>query len=72
MTQLMVGMAVAILGMFIGVEAPVQDQEKVTICHIPPGNPDNAHTITISIRALPAHQEQHGDKIGECDGGGGS
>jgi hypothetical protein len=21
--------------------------EKVTICHVPPGNPENAHTITI-------------------------
>jgi hypothetical protein len=39
--------------------------EKVTICHIPPGNPDNAHTITVSKSALPAHMA-HGDIIGEC------
>ena len=47
--------------------------EKVTICHIPPGNPANAHTITISVSALQTHIDQHGDTVGECgsdDGGG--
>jgi hypothetical protein len=39
---------------------------KVTICHIPPGNPENAHAITISINALPAHLA-HGDSEGACD-----
>lgn len=40
--------------------------EKVTICHIPPGNPSNAHEITVSINAMPAHMA-HGDQIGACD-----
>jgi hypothetical protein len=39
--------------------------EKVTICHIPPGNPANAHEITVSVNALPAHLA-HGDTIGPC------
>ena len=39
---------------------------KVTICHIPPGNPDNAHTITISENALQAHINNHGDIPGAC------
>jgi hypothetical protein len=39
---------------------------KVTICHIPPGNPANAHTITVGIAAVPAHLALHGDTIGEC------
>jgi len=43
----------------------VDDGPKVTICHIPPGNPDNAHAITISINALPAHLA-HGDSEGDC------
>lgn len=42
-----------------------QAGEKITICHIPPGNPDNAHAITISVNAWPAH-EAHGDVIGDC------
>ena len=39
----------------------------VTICHIPPGNPDNAHTISVSVNALPAHLA-HGDSCGPCEG----
>lgn len=40
---------------------------KITICHVPPGNPANTHSITISINALNAHLA-HGDAIGECGG----
>jgi hypothetical protein len=38
---------------------------KVVICHIPPGNPGNAHEIVVSSNAVPAHLA-HGDKIGGC------
>jgi len=42
-------------------------QPKVTICHVPPGNPANAHTITIGAPAVPAHLANHdGDAIGPC------
>jgi hypothetical protein len=43
---------------------------KVDVCHIPPGNPDNAHTINVSVNAVPAHLA-HGDFVGSCEGGGG-
>jgi PKD repeat protein len=39
---------------------------KVNICHIPPGNPDNWHTITVSENALSAHLA-HGDLPGRCE-----
>ena len=39
---------------------------KVTICHIPPGNPGNAHTITVGEPAVVAHVAEHGDTIGPC------
>ena len=39
--------------------------EKVTICHIPPGNPENAHEITVGAPAVPAHLA-HGDNVGSC------
>lgn len=47
--------------------------KKVRICHIPPGNPDNRHTICIGRSALPAHVGRHGvdddhDYVGSCDG----
>ncbi len=49
------------------IEDCVED-DMITICHIPPGNHGNAHTITISINALPAHLA-HGDTIGPCGNG---
>jgi len=39
---------------------------KITICHIPPGNPNNKRTLTISTSALQAHIN-HGDVMGSCD-----
>jgi hypothetical protein len=39
---------------------------KVCICHIPPGNPSNAHTICIGEPAVAAHIANHGDYLGEC------
>jgi hypothetical protein len=49
-------------------ETPTEEPEKVDVCHIPPGNPENAHVINISINALDAHLA-HGDVQGSCPGG---
>lgn len=46
------------------------NNQFVTICHIPPGNPNNPQTITISVNALQAHLD-HGCFIGSCEGEGG-
>ena len=40
---------------------------KVLICHLPPGNPDNRHTILVGEPALSAHLA-HGDLEDSCDG----
>ena len=40
-------------------------KEKVEVCHIPPGNPGNAHTITVGGNAANAHLG-HGDTLGPC------
>jgi hypothetical protein len=65
----MLGAVVFLAGVAIA-PAPAQSgQEKVNICHIPPGNPDNAHTIVVGAPAVPAHLA-HGDELGECGGGG--
>ncbi len=42
-----------------------RDRDKLTICHLPPGNPGNAHTLRIGSSAWPAH-EAHGDLLGSC------
>jgi hypothetical protein len=41
------------------------DSTKVLVCHIPPGDPSDAHTICISPNAVPAHLA-HGDVLGGC------
>ncbi len=51
---------------YIILTVTVPRKEKVTICHIPPGNPSNAHTITVGASAVNAHLN-HGDTLGECE-----
>lgn len=46
--------------------AAAMSAEKVTICHIPPGNPGNAHTISVGAPAVQKHVANHGDAIGAC------
>ena len=43
-----------------------QSVKKTTICHIPPGNPANAHTICVGNPAVAAHLRNHGDYLGVC------
>lgn len=44
------------------------DTKKTTVCHIPPGNPANEHTICVGNPAVPAHLA-HGDHLGSCCAG---
>ena len=38
------------------------------VCHIPPGNPDNKHLISVgSVNALETHVLKHGDTPGKCE-----
>jgi hypothetical protein len=41
------------------------EDKQMTICHVPPGNPDKKKTITVGSSAWPAHQA-HGDTEGAC------
>lgn len=46
------------------------ENKKVTICHVPKGNPANAHTVTVAKAAAKAHIGRHGgDYYGECKTG---
>jgi hypothetical protein len=43
------------------------DPNKCTICHVPPGNPNKALTLTIGCSAVQAHLRNHpGDCLGPC------
>ena len=42
-----------------------QSEYEVTLCHVPPGNPGNAHVISVAEDAVSAHLA-HGDRLGIC------
>ena len=44
---------------------PTQAGNKVEICHIPPGNPENFQILNVSQKAVQAHLA-HGDILGSC------
>jgi len=49
-----------------------QNDKKVLVCHVPPGNPGNAHTICISPNGVPAHIDPNkghdsGCSLGPCN-----
>lgn len=48
------------------VEIDFSSNTAVILCHFPPGNPDNAKTITVGAKAARAHVYHHGDTYGEC------
>jgi len=50
---------------FLTVVATEEEGAKVTICHRPPGNPGNQHTLSVGSSAVLAHLD-HGDAVGEC------
>ena len=42
------------------------ESKKIEICHIPPGNSDNAHTLSISANGVRGHLA-HGDYMEKCE-----
>lgn len=63
---LMIGVTLVGFGIcFSTPETAAASNAKVDVCHIPPGNPDNFHTISVSEKAVDAHLA-HGDLIGGC------
>ncbi len=49
-----------------GDDYPVGVNNKVTICHVPPGNPNNTQTINVSVNAVKTHLA-HDDWVGDCN-----
>lgn len=48
------------VGVAVNTPPPDPSPQKVKLCHVPPGNPENAHVIIVSVRGVPAHIA-HGD-----------
>jgi hypothetical protein len=59
---------IVILGFALLIASPaLARNDKVQVCHVPPGNPANAHEISISEKAVEAHLRNHeGDALGAC------
>lgn len=51
----------------VGISQGNSGKTRLTICHVPPGNPDAQRTMAIPEPAWGAH-ESHGDILGPCDG----
>lgn len=46
-------------------ESDEPDEERVSICHVPSGNPDHARTVWVDASDVQDHLD-HGDSLGEC------
>ena len=55
-------LTLAVAALLFAASAAMAAQDKVDICHIPPGNPSAAHVISVGESAVPAHQA-HGDFV---------
>jgi DNA-binding beta-propeller fold protein YncE len=55
-----------ILLLFFSTPLIAKDNDKVVICHYPPGNEYNAQSIIVPEKAVDKHLA-HGDDIGHCD-----
>lgn len=51
----------------LDIRVPGTDGKKVYICHAPPGNPANGHTLAVNVSSVKDHLQNHaGDKLGRC------
>ncbi len=54
-------------GLIPGLASAGGAKDKVTLCHAPPGNPGNAHTLVVGAGAVSAHLKNHPeDYLGPC------
>lgn len=58
-------------GRFFRINTNGNNGHKTVMCHVPPGNPDNAHTIAVGSPAAARAHIAHGDTKGSCNGNGG-
>ena len=61
----MLSAAFVLAATFLLLIFPANAADKVILCHVPPGNEENAHEIEVSTNAVQAHLN-HGDHLGAC------
>ena len=58
------------LGFILQAAATTADQKKVTLCHVPPGDPSQRHTLVVAANAASSHLGHHpSDTLGPCPEG---
>ncbi len=68
-----VALFVVLLSFVFASGVAAKRDHKITICHVPPGNPANAHSISVDLNAWEQGHSPHTtpahvlDYIGECD-----
>lgn len=70
MNGFIAGLTAALIAMTFALALPAvalatDGDREVDVCHVPPGVPWNAHTLSVDWHAVPAHLA-HGDKLGKC------
>jgi hypothetical protein len=67
-TMTMIAIALTIsgaTGFAAAASAEPNQDHKITICHVPPGNPENAHAITIDRKAWDDANSQNNAHAGD-------
>jgi hypothetical protein len=57
--------SLALFSFLLAASVALAKTDKTVVCHVPPGNPGNAHTISVADRAVASHLA-HGDCLGAC------
>ena len=65
MTSIAIAMAISGATGFAAAASAAPSEHKITICHVPPGNPANAHAITIDLHAWENRHSQHNTHDGD-------
>jgi len=51
----------------LDIRVPGSNGNKVYLCHVPPGNPNNSQTLSVNVNSVPAHVPGHPlDHLGTC------
>lgn len=62
------GLGLVCLAVLLAPGDAVAKGRMTTLCHVPPGNPENAQTITVGRPAVQTHLDQHAcDYLGACN-----
>ncbi len=69
MKYILISIAIIVIMMAVvhpGIATRPDPDHKVTICHVPPGNPENANEIEVDENGWNGHDQHTLDYAGKC------